>query len=509
MLKEDFIYKIPAGSIQEFTDFGDDDSVDEIVMPEIYEASAEVYDFPETDETVLENVSFEAGKPKALVPDSQDRTLLQVALVLKALMATGVVFGRDEFGLYVYEEHTGAYRLLCEKGHFKTTFQYFLLNILPEKSSSYALKKSVVEAVYKKLLMDDTVAVDLDTINDEQYVCMKNGVFDLESKMLLPHSPRFGCKFCVNANYIDAKLAPITKSFFAHLGNDAFGEKAVFQMLGLALSNIRRFQLSGFLVGPAGSGKSEFLRLFETLLPENVCTYLSIEDLGDKFGPGNLAGAHVSICGDLEEGQMGKKALARFKKIVGADKVLLQKKRVQHFSAKVMAFMIFAGNFMPDVDDRSGAFDRRVWLINTGDTVPAEERNPHLTEVLRSDIDAIASKAVRAAADIYAGGSINKAAISTAYNGTEVNVKGQIKAWIGENLIQCSESYVRLDVLKKRLTNDGIAVNSLPDNAFGRLLRSIIPKENFKKKENVSAIVNYAFKADVSEIAENAVGYWD
>lgn len=507
MSGNNFIREIEDGSIEKFTDFGDDDSVDGIVMPEACEASAEIYEIPETDEYVLENVSFEAGKPRPLIVDAQDKTLLQVSFVIKELMATDVIFGRDDLGLYVYDVVTGAYRLLNEKGNFKNTFQYFLVNILPEKISSYALKKNIVEGVYKKLLLDDSVTIDLDTIDCERYVCFKNGVYDLKNKMLLPHSPAYGCKFCINANYIEGKLSFVTKAFFEHLGKDAFGKKALFQMLGVALSNIRRLQLSGFLIGPAGSGKSEFLRLFETLLPDVSCTYLSLEDLGDRFGAGNLVGAHVSLCGDLEEGHMGKKALAKFKKIVGADKIMLQQKYVQHFSAKVTAFFIFAGNFLPEVDDRSGAFERRVWLINTGETIPAEGRNPHLTEMLRADIDAIASKAVRAAADIYAGAPINRAALETAYNGN-TGVSQSIRQWCSDNLIECTGGYIRLDEIKKRLCEDGIEVDSLPVNAFGRLLRNILPKENFKKKENVSAVINYSFTDDNHYYSENVGGYW-
>ena len=507
MSGNNFIREIEDGSIEKFTDFGDDDSVDGIVIPEACEASAEIYEIPETDEDVLENISFEAGKPRPLFTGTQDNTLLQISIVLKALGATNLIFGRDDLGLYVYEEKTGAYRLLTEKGNYKTTFQYFLLNVLPDKGRSYALKKSVVEGVYKQLLLDDSVAINLDEIESERYVCFKNGVYDLETQRLLPHSPQFGCKLCVNADYVEKKLTPVSKSFFAHLGKDEFGKKALFQMLGVALSNIRRLQLSGFLIGPAGSGKSEFLRLFETLLPDVSCTYLSLEDLGDRFGAGNLAGAHVSVCGDLEEGQMSKKTLAKFKKIVGADKILLQQKYVQHFSAKVIAFLIFAGNFLPVVDDQSGAFERRVWLINTGETIPAEGRNPHLTEMLRADIDAIASKAVRAAADIYAGAPINKADLQTAYKGN-ISISQSIRQWCCDNLIERTGAYIRLDEIKKRLMEDGIDVNMLPNNGFGRLLRNILPKENFKKKENVSAVINYGFIVDNRKNREAGKIYW-
>lgn len=507
MLDNNFIREIEDGSIEKFTDFGDDDSVYGIVIPAACEASAEIYEISESAEDILENISLEAGKPRPLIPDNQDKTLLQVSFVLKELSATNLIFGRDDLGLYFYEEKTGAYRLLTEKGNYKTTFQYFLLNVLPDKGRSYALKKSVVEGVYKQLLLDDSVAINLDEIESERYVCFKNGVYDLETQRLLPHSPQFGCKLCVNADYVEKKLTPVSKSFFAHLGKDEFGKKALFEMLGVALSNIRRLQLSGFLIGPAGSGKREFLRLFETLLPDVSCTYLSLEDLGDRFGAGNLAGAHVSLCGDLEEGNMGKKALARFKKIVGADKVLLQQKYVQHFSVKVSAFMIFAGNYLPDVNDRSGAFERRIWLINTGDTVPADKRNPHLTELLSLDIDAIASKAVRAAADIYAGAPINRAALETAYNGS-FSVTKAVKQWCSNNLIERTGEFIRLDEIKKRLEEEGIDVNSIPDNAFGRLLRNILPKENFKKKENVSAVVNYGFAIDNRRNREGGNNYW-
>ncbi len=65
--------------------------------------------------------------------------------MLKALSATNLIFGRDDLGLYFYEEKTGAYRLLTEKGNYKTTFQYFLLNVLPDKSRSYALKKVLLK----------------------------------------------------------------------------------------------------------------------------------------------------------------------------------------------------------------------------------------------------------------------------------------------------------------------------------------------------------------------------
>ena len=175
MLEKNFIREVEDESIEKFTDFGDDDSIGEIVIPAACEASAEIYEISESAEDILENVSLEAGKPRPLIPDNQDKTLLQVSFVIKELMATDVIFGRDDLGLYVYDVVTGAYRLLNEKGNFKNTFQYFLVNILPEKISSYALKKNIVEGVYKKLLLDDSVTIDLDTIDCERYVCFKNG----------------------------------------------------------------------------------------------------------------------------------------------------------------------------------------------------------------------------------------------------------------------------------------------------------------------------------------------
>ena len=51
-------------------------------------------------------------------------------------------------------------------------------------------------------------------------------------------------------------------------------------------------------------------------------------------------------------------------------------------------------------------------------------------------------------------------------------------------------------------------MSSIPDNAFGRLLRNILPKENFKKKENVSAVVNYGFAIDNRRNREGGNNYW-
>lgn len=493
------------------TDFGDSDEHEEFCAPESHFSSVS-----DATELLCAETSFQHQAPAyseqeavhsniPLASQSElvtnDKMLQQAIFAAKAIVESGSVFGRVDRNLYLYDAEIGAFRLFRHKKAHTESFQSYLLSKLPEELKWLALKPSVVTAVYNYLLCDNGFAVDLAHVDNSRFVCFRNGVFDLQTEALLPHSPDYGFKVALRCDYVEGKASFETKQFFWHLGKDKFGRQALFQMLGVALSNMRNLQLSGFLIGPPASGKSEFLRLFEHILPEESCTFVSLEDLGSRFTSGNIANTHVSVCGDLEVGVLGKKAQAFFKKSVGRDSVLLERKYEQPFSAKVETFMLFAGNALPLVDDLSGAFERRVWLINTGDTVPEEERNPGFGKILEADISAIASKAVRAAARVYRGEQINRADITAAYCGENASIERRLQNWLKQNLVEDDAEFVRLDDLKEVIANTGLEeIKKISMASFGKLIRKCFPLGRFAKRQNVAVLLDYT-------LGESALSY--
>jgi putative DNA primase/helicase len=131
---------------------------------------------------------------------------------------------------------------------------------------------------------------------------MLNGVLNLETKKLLPHSPQNKLTWCLPYNYnILATCEPITEWLLTMCG----GDRQLVQLMRAYLLGILtgRTDWQKFieLIGAGGTGKSTFTRLATALVgTENVHTTTLHKLEKSKFESASIAGKRLVLINDSE-----------------------------------------------------------------------------------------------------------------------------------------------------------------------------------------------------------------
>lgn len=206
----------------------------------------------------------------------------------------------------IYEKHegklvpTGVIPTLLAQ-HIRKTERYFLLETGGEKPPwywfdanqgvynridknivMYEIKKHIeavdpqlvrirdIEEVYK-LLITDRQRISIDLVNSNPNIInFENGVLDITSNALLPHSPEYLSTIQIPCNYNpNAKDCPVFKQYLKDLADD---NKEVgnllWEYLALVISNIAGHvtKQALFLIGEGDTGKSQYLALLSMLV---------------------------------------------------------------------------------------------------------------------------------------------------------------------------------------------------------------------------------------------------
>jgi len=236
---------------------------------------------------------------------------------------------------------------------------------------------------------------------DVQGVNFANGFLTTELE-LLSHDPDFGMTYTLPFRYMP-ELAGKSPLFFQFL-EDCWGEDDDFEEKTQALQEALcvtlfglgpRYQRAILLHGVAKSGKSQMLKIAESLVPEDAKAFVPPNDWSDRFMPTSMQGKIINICGELSERK--KIDGQRFKDIVDGSEMSGQFKGQDIFKFRPICTHWFASNHLPKTDDASEGFNRRWLVLQFNKPVPPEKRQVDLGDLIAiQEREAICAWAVQA-----------------------------------------------------------------------------------------------------------------
>lgn len=128
-----------------------------------------------------------------------------------------------------------------------------------------------------------------------------------------------------------------------------------------------------FLPGPRNSGKSTFIRIIQSLLPEDVVGASTPNQLTRRFGKACLHRRWLNVSADIPSDMIEDSGT--FKMLTGADKVEGEIKHVQErIRFTPTTKHIFSANQLPEVYNADEAFWRRILVIPFPKTVSKKDR---------------------------------------------------------------------------------------------------------------------------------------
>ena len=259
-----------------------------------------------------------------------------------------------------------------------------------------------VQEAFSNLSTDLCFYDESDKNPDELLINFRNGLYDMETETMKPHSPDIfttrQLPFDFPADH-DKQTAwaniPNFKKFMRRL---CYGPKhdhpdgdrrfnLLMQFIAVLVSNVNGglFKKSLWMYGPGDSGKSQFLKLLVYLLGERNCYSCDLAKLeSERFAAGPIYGKRLLLAPDLKFVKVPE--LSLFKKLTGNDPIDVERKGVDGFTYHFDGLCAFAMNRLPRFggDDGKHVFDRMM-IFECPEGVPEAEQDKTILDKMKAE----------------------------------------------------------------------------------------------------------------------------
>lgn len=281
----------------------------------------------------------------------------------------------DQYGYIFHYEH-----YVHNGVHYNAISETELERIIRESTLGQADTKSKRAEFISHCKMDGE-RIAKECLSTEGLINLKNGVLDLKTKKLLPHTkkvlffssipvkydPEVQCPNWISALRLvfeeDQERIELLRQFFGYIlwGGYPFLQKAL------------------CLVGEGANGKSMVLEVLKRLIGKDNYSSISMSSIDKPFSAVMLQNKLANI---VEESPVGTKINSEaFKNIVGGGEVLMAKKYQDERSETVHARLVFSCNKMPKFQDTSFGLVRRILFLPFNVNLVATGRaRPHFFE---------------------------------------------------------------------------------------------------------------------------------
>lgn len=290
--------------------------------------------------------------------------------------------GFDSEFLYWYEN---GYYSLISPNEFKGKIKAFIPDEL--------CKPHAWEEVYKHL-MTDVAMTNFELLDDcSKYINLKNGLYNIETKQLEPHSKDVISTIQLNATYNPEAPEPLVwLKFIDVLTNGDQSLAAILQeWFGLTISNIPGYLPKKCLglASPVGNtGKTQFNNMLAYMIGrENICAS-NIQQFEKNFGMGSLYGKKAVLIDDQTATSIEDSS--NFKKLTGGGLIDCELKGRQAFPYIFRGTITFGCNDLPYFKGDKGThlFDRFI-IIPCDRVLAEEERVGNILEQMEQEVEGI------------------------------------------------------------------------------------------------------------------------
>jgi len=195
-------------------------------------------------------------------------------------------------------------------------------------------------------------------------ICVKNGVFDLETRELFDHDKEYQFRQQIPVKYDPEANSELLDEFL----HDTLHENdipLIEEIAGYCLYRDYFIQKAFMFIGGGSNGKGVTLDLITRMLGDENISGMSLQRLtkDNRFAVKSLYRKYANIAGDLPGGKLGDTGM--FKMLTGQDLIEAEVKHANRgIKFRNYAKMLFSANKVPQSPDDTDAFHRR-WILIT------------------------------------------------------------------------------------------------------------------------------------------------
>ena len=273
----------------------------------------------------------------------------------KAVMSLGYHFKR------IYDGKTGQDDIIYYKdGYYHLGGDQIVRGLADYLLGDYSTDHRRTEALkYIRYKLDNRISRSM-LEPDEKYINCKNGIYDIETDKIRPHSPTFYFINKLPITYDPKAKCPKIEKFFTQV---LYAEDIpLIEEIGGDILHRKKTQHVAFVfLGGGRNGKGVMVNLFSAMLGvDNYSTRNLHEFISDRFAKGDLHGKMANFGSEVSPKYMDDSS--ELKHITGGEPLTGERKFKGTFPFVPYSTMIFNANQLPGHKDYSFAFYQR-WII--------------------------------------------------------------------------------------------------------------------------------------------------
>lgn len=284
--------------------------------------------------------------------------------------------------IYAYKPTIGAFEKLS-----KYAVQRMIRSVLGPSAETFMSRSRLadIEALLKS--HPTLYQSDEDFKPPESIVNVLNGVLNLDTGELLPHSARYKFSTLLNGKYLKrpSEGRKFMKLVRFLCEDDPEKIKLLQWYLGYVLSNGSQCKKLLIIVGPPNCGKSVLLEIIRAIVgPERVAN-VQLHLLERRFVTGHLADKAANLVTEMSVEPITN--ITTLKLLTSEDAVSGEMKGKDRFSYTSRIKFLVASNHLPKLSGNGieDAFYDRVILLQTKASVDISNRDPYLKESILSE----------------------------------------------------------------------------------------------------------------------------
>jgi putative DNA primase/helicase len=266
----------------------------------------------------------------------------------------------------------GRHYKVLDKDSMDAALAQFMNGSVNQKGEKFRTSKKIVGEVKSQIMWMPGVLLPTDREDRSDphgkpidLIPCRNGLLDLKSGELLPHSPDYLIFNTVEYNYDPTLLEPQEWTKFVQSmwpdddGSEGGSIACLQEIMGLLLSGDGSMQKIFLFIGPPRCGKGTLQHALIKLIGKEHCAGVNSKAFSENFGLQDMIGKAIGFLPDQRSGRNGGAMTESLLQISGQDPVSINRKNKSHWMGVLPTRIVILTNDIPHLPDSSGVIATR------------------------------------------------------------------------------------------------------------------------------------------------------
>lgn len=294
------------------------------------------------------------------------------------------------YNYYIYNPKRGLWEMVGDE-----LFKGYIYKYIPSEKRNNRLKGELWSEISQNTNLERICKFDDFNSGLENYINFQDGLLDLKTKELLPHTSKIKSTIQIPCKYKEVMEskghAPVFDKYMADLcdGKPDY-RKLLLEFVGAVVSNIPGgvFKKALLMKGLGDTGKSKLRKITEYLIGYDNSATMQLHELTDKYNVASLYGKRLSGHGEASDERATN--LNTFKALTGGDSVSSDRKYKGRINFTFNGLFWYNANFFIKFDGDAGkwVYDRLI-IMEFNNVIPEEKRDKRIEDKMKLEKNGI------------------------------------------------------------------------------------------------------------------------